>query len=118
VSIYKTSDAGGNWVQLNTPAIGTPAISALPLPLVVSPDNPEIVYSGSRGSGILRSSDSGATWDTVNNGLSAREIRALVIDPHAPGKIYAGADSGTDAFIAKLDTTTSSLVYSSYLGGA
>jgi len=116
-SIYKSIDAGGNWVQLNTPAIGTPAISALPLPLAVSPDNPEVVYTGSRGLGILRSNDGGATWDTVNNGLSARDIRALVIAPNAPGKIYAGADSGTDAFIAKLDTTTSSLVYSSYLGG-
>src|SRR5262245_61049018 len=116
-SIYKTIDAGANWVQLITPAIGTPAISALPLPLAVSPDNPEVVYTGSRGLGILRSNDGGETWDTVNNGLSARDIRALVIDSNAPGKVYAGADSGTDAFIAKLDTTTSSLVYSSYLGG-
>ena len=42
--------------------------------------NPEVVYTGSRGLGILRSNDGGATWDTVNNGLSARDIRALVID--------------------------------------
>jgi len=116
-SIYKTIDAGGNWVKLNTPAIGTPAISALPLPLAVSPDNPEVVSTGSRGLGILRSNDGGATWNSVNNGLGARDIRGLVIDSNAPGKVYAGADSGTDAFIAKLDTTTSSLVYSSYLGG-
>jgi uncharacterized repeat protein (TIGR01451 family) len=117
VSIYKTIDAGGNWVQLNTPVIGAPANSVLPLPLAVSPDNPEVVYTGSRGLGILRSNDGGATWDTVNNGLSARDIRALVIGSNAAGKIYAGADSGTDAFIAKIDTTTSSLAYSSYLGG-
>jgi len=116
-SIYKTINAGGNWVQLNTPAIGVPANSALPLPLAVSPDNPEVVYTGSRGLGIFRSNDGGATWNTVNNGLSARDVRALVIDSNAPGKVYAGADSGNDAFIAKIDTTTSSLVYSSYLGG-
>src|SRR5262249_38067206 len=38
-AIYKTVDAGCNWIQLNTPAIGTPPNSLLPLPLAVSPDN-------------------------------------------------------------------------------
>src|SRR5262249_45434256 len=71
----------------------------------------------SRGLGILRSNDGGTTWNIINNGLGAKDIRALAIDSNSPEKVYAGAFSGPEAFIAKLDTTTSSLVYSSYLGG-
>ena len=83
----------------------------------MAPENAEVVYAGSQSSGIFRSNDGGATWNTVNNGLKAIDIRAIVIDPNSPERIYAGADSGTEAFVAKLDATGSSFVYSSYLGG-
>jgi hypothetical protein len=116
-SMFKTTNSGGNWVQLNAPAIGAPQTSLLPLPLTVAPDNAEVVYAGSRGSGIFRSNDGGASWNPVNNGLEAIDIRAILIDPNSPERIYAGADSGTEAYVAKLDATASSIVYSSYLGG-
>ena len=116
-TIFKSINAGGSWAQPNGQPIG-PQFSQLPLPLVVAPDNPEVVYVGSQNSGIFRSNDGGATWNTVNNGLNARNIRAIVIDPNAPERVYAGVDSGTEAFIAKLDTTASSFIYSSYLGGS
>src|SRR5262245_55643035 len=116
-TVFKSIDAGGSWVQLNSQPIA-PQFLQLPLPLVVAPDNPEVVYLGSQSSGIFKSNDGGATWNTVNNGLNARDIRAIVIDPNAPERVYVGADGGTEPFIAKLDTTASSFIYSSYLGGS
>ncbi|MCI0664148.1 MAG: FG-GAP-like repeat-containing protein, partial [Acidobacteria bacterium] len=113
--IFKSINAGANWVSLSTPAIGI--FSSFPWPLVVSPVDPDVVYVGSRSMGIFRSNDGGATWNTINNGLSASDIRALAIDTNSPEKLYAGSDSGSEAFIAKLDATGSSFVYSSYLGG-
>jgi uncharacterized protein (TIGR03437 family) len=113
--IYKSINAGASWSPLDTPAIGI--FSSLPWPLVVAPDNPDVVYVGSRSFGIFRSNDGGATWNTVNNGLNASDIRALAIDHNSPGRIYAGSESGSEAFVAKLDATGSSFVYSSYLGG-
>jgi uncharacterized protein (TIGR03437 family) len=114
-AMFKSINAGANWFALSTPSLG---VLSFPWPLVVAPDNPDVVYVGSRNFGIFRSNDGGATWNRVNNGLNASDIRALVIDHSSPGRVYAGSDSGTDAFVAKLDASGSSLVYSSYLGGA
>jgi uncharacterized repeat protein (TIGR01451 family) len=114
-TIFKSINAGANWSLLNTPAIGI--FSPFPWPLVVSPDNPDVVYVGSRSSGIFRSNNGGVSWDTVNNGLNARDIRAIAIDPDSPARFYAGSESGDEAFVAKLDATGSSFLYSSYLGG-
>jgi uncharacterized repeat protein (TIGR01451 family) len=116
--ICKTTNSGGNWVQLNTPLIGIPPFSQLSSPLVVAPDNSEVVYFGTQSSGMFRSNNGGATWNTINNGLNSRAIRAIVIDLDSPTRIYAGGDSGNDAFIAKLDATASSFVFSSYIGGS
>ncbi|HEX7252316.1 MAG TPA: hypothetical protein VF376_05490, partial [Thermoanaerobaculia bacterium] len=49
--------------------------------LAVDPSSPSTIYVGT-GSGILKSVDSGSTWEPVNEGLSLNiQINALVIDP-------------------------------------
>jgi uncharacterized repeat protein (TIGR01451 family) len=113
-TLYKSVNAGADWSPLPALAIG---ISSFPWPLVVSSDDPDVVYIGSQNSGIFKSTDGGATWNTVNNGLHSSNIRALAIDHDSSGRIYAGSDGSTEAFVAALDATDSSFVYSSYLGG-
>src|SRR5205823_10046584 len=57
-------------------------------------------------------------WTAVNNGLSGLSITALVIDPADPSTLYASTVGGaSDAFVTKIDTSGSRLVYSTYLGG-
>jgi hypothetical protein len=57
------------------------------LSLAQDPSAPEIVYAGTRGGGIFKSVNGGATWR--NTGVTRREVRALVID--APSRsLYAG----------------------------
>ncbi|MCI0663511.1 MAG: FG-GAP-like repeat-containing protein, partial [Acidobacteria bacterium] len=114
-TIFKTTNAGASWFQLNTPEIGPPII--LRVPLVVAFDNPQVVYVGSRNSGLFRSDDGGINWNTINNGMHAKDTRALAIDPNSPGRIYTGAFNSTEAFVAKLNNTGSSFIYSSYIGG-
>lgn len=58
--------------------------------LVYDPVNPNIVYAGTWGSGMYRSSDGGATWRVINNGLDNLYINSLAIDPVQPQTIYAG----------------------------
>jgi ligand-binding sensor domain-containing protein len=55
----------------------------------------EDIWIGTRGAGILRSSDNGNTWNAINSGLPANPyptIRSLAAD--ANGSILAGTNSG------------------------
>jgi photosystem II stability/assembly factor-like uncharacterized protein len=93
--VWKTTDYGLTWVPMfddqPTQSIGTVA---------VAPSDPNIVYAGSGeglqrpdlsvGDGIYRSSDAGKTWQHL--GLrEARQIAAVIIDPHDPNRLFVAA---------------------------
>ncbi len=48
-----------------------------------------VIYASTYSKGVFRSSDSGATWDSVNAGLPGRDIRAFGT---VAGKVFAGAE--------------------------
>jgi photosystem II stability/assembly factor-like uncharacterized protein len=56
--------------------------------LAADPNNPNIIFAGTQGEGLLRSKDMGATWQAA--GLAAQIIKALAVSPHNPNTIYAG----------------------------
>lgn len=53
--------------------------------MVSSPDN--ILYAGTYGAGVYRSTDDGATWSSLNNGLSSLNISDITVD--STGNVYA-----------------------------
>jgi photosystem II stability/assembly factor-like uncharacterized protein len=61
--------------------------------LVVSPDNPDLLYLGTSDGQIFRSTDAAATWHRLKPGLGkpGLSIDSLVIDTHNTKVIYAGA---------------------------
>jgi photosystem II stability/assembly factor-like uncharacterized protein len=56
--------------------------------LAADPLNPEIIYAGTQGHGVLRSNDRGKTWRSV--GLAGQIVKALAISRTQPGTVYAG----------------------------
>lgn len=70
--------------------------------LAVHPIDPNTVMIGSEGNGIFRSTDGGATWTWLKNGLFYQtmsvceypEIYELIFDKNDPTKIYAATTSG------------------------
>lgn len=56
--------------------------------LAADPHNPEAVYAGTRGDGVLRSTDGGQTWEAA--GLPGRIVKALAVSRIQPNTIYAG----------------------------
>ncbi len=122
--LYKSADGGLTWTGSDT---GMPAnftvyggfnystIQASVKALVVDPSNPNVLYAGfSSGSGIYKSTNGGASWFAVTNGLpqlffaGGRVVGALAVDPHhsqtvfaalgalnnGAGAIYRSADGG------------------------
>jgi photosystem II stability/assembly factor-like uncharacterized protein len=56
--------------------------------LAADPLNPNRVYAGTQGDGILRSDDGGKIWKPV--GMAGQIVKAIAASPHQPGLVYAG----------------------------
>ncbi|HEY6337679.1 MAG TPA: hypothetical protein VIW68_04225 [Candidatus Sulfotelmatobacter sp.] len=87
--VWKTEDGGQVW----KPIFDHEDVSSIGA-VAVSPSNPQIVYVGSgeqtQGDGVYKSTDAGETW--LNIGLrDTHVITSLVIDPHNPDVVLAGA---------------------------
>ncbi|MGZ8239169.1 MAG: WD40/YVTN/BNR-like repeat-containing protein [Methylobacter sp.] len=57
----------------------------------MTPLKPSTVYAAGGGS-LYKSTNSGASWQAVNAGLSGLAITTLVIDPLNPATLYAGGE--------------------------
>jgi hypothetical protein len=75
------------------------------------------VYACRSDSGISKSTDGGLNWTLT--GLSYSSVNSLVVDRLAPANLYAGVSvfGNADAFVTRLNSSGSELIYSTYLGG-
>lgn len=114
-TINKSTNGGSSWAPLNnTAAFGL--INAM----VADRSNPSNLYVGTVGNGVIKTSDGGNSWTPVNNGLWSGIIRVLAADPSNSATLYAGGSDvalATDAFVTKLNSSGSDLLFSTYLGG-
>jgi photosystem II stability/assembly factor-like uncharacterized protein len=56
--------------------------------LAQDPLQPEVVYAGTQGNGVLRSVDQGKTWQP--SGLGGQIVKTLAVSRIQPGTVYAG----------------------------
>jgi len=92
-AIYKSTDAGQTWHRTGRPG------SRLPLSccgdsmdtLASDPGNPQTVYAGV-GQTVFVTTDGGAAWKPMANGLPGKAVTSLAADPRQPGTLYASAD--------------------------
>src|SRR5579884_1179836 len=79
--------ANRSWSQLDLSGVRITA-------LAVSPSSPNVIFAGTSGQGIFRSTDRGATWQAVNSGLGSLFVNSLSIDPTNPSIILAATGRG------------------------
>jgi photosystem II stability/assembly factor-like uncharacterized protein len=94
--LLHSTDGGATWVERLTPAMPSSS-SHYPLyALGVHPLQPAVVVAGTAG-GILRSADSGATWEYVVGSRSVG-VKAIVFHPTQPDTVFAGVvDRNSDS---------------------
>ena len=56
--------------------------------LAADPFDPQVIYAGTQGDGLVRSADRGQTWQPA--GLAGQVVKAVAASPHQPGLLYAG----------------------------
>ena len=90
--LWKSTDNGRTWRKAGSFGL----LDGL-LDLVADPFDPKTLYAATKQQGVLRSRDSGATWQLVNAGLAAggrHEISKLVAHPTERGRFFAMAADG------------------------
>ena len=62
--------------------------------LTIAPTQPSTLYVGVNSTGVLKSTDGGASWAPANNGLIAAGpyVSAFGVDPSTADTVYAATD--------------------------
>ncbi len=108
--LFKSTDGGSNWTMARAQG-GR---------VVFDPQNPSTIYLLTSFDGLLKSTNGGQSWSPINNGLTYLMVSALVVNPARPSTIYVGSQiypSGDAAFVTKLNSSGSALIYSTLLDG-
>ena len=94
--VSKSTDGGVTWVNARV-ATGVST-------LAIDPQDQDTVYAATYSSGVLKSTNGGASWSSVNSGLPFNKasdgssylywVRALVVDPQNSNTVYAGTAGG------------------------
>src|SRR5260370_31071415 len=71
--VFKTVNGGQNWNDISASLADIPVNA-----LVVDPDIPDTLYIG-HDAGVMVSTDAGATWSTLGNGLPRVVVTSLVL---------------------------------------
>lgn len=89
--------------------------------VAIYPADSNIVYAGSWGGGVYRSTDRGRTWAWSSFGLTNTIIVSLAVDPTNPdvayagtykGKLYKTIDGGQSWFLSSQGIQEEAIVYS------
>jgi len=91
--IFKTTDSGASWALINT-GLGNGDVNVI----AIDPTDPTRLYAGLSHSpvtyreeiGVYMSSDSGASWSQMNEGIGNIPVYDFAIDPVTPTNLYAG----------------------------
>lgn len=89
--VYKSTDAGENWISLNagSPAIMENPTDFSPFSISISQKRPDTLYVGMKDS-VLFSLDGGQTWlNRTGNLPQTADMRIIANDPENPNRVYA-----------------------------
>lgn len=101
--IFRSGSGDGDWVRVHS-GLTSPAVTALAIfqrelqiaePVVAHRTRVEYettLYAGTGTAGVFRSTDSGATWRSINAGLTGLSVAVLLVD--RAGAVYAATAEG------------------------
>ena len=81
--LYKSTDGGSTWVRQT-------GADVIVNDVYVDPNHPQHVLLATDRGGVLRSEDSGMTFQPSNDGFTLRQVVAYAADQRDPAQLYVG----------------------------
>jgi hypothetical protein len=81
-------------LELAWDELGPGNIGGRTMALAIDPRDGDVLYAGTAGGGIWKTTNGGADWRPLQADLANFRIAALAIDPLSPDTIYAGTGAG------------------------
>ena len=96
--LYKSTDGGTTWLRMTG---GDVIVNDV----YVDPNQPQHVLLATDRGGVLRSEDSGVTFQASNEGFTLRQVVAFAADSRDPAQLYVGVvnDKGSGGVFASSD---------------
>jgi hypothetical protein len=108
--INKSTNGGTSWTPLtiDVPNAGVTAMVA----------TSSAIYAAINSNGIIKTTNGGGSWTNSINGLWTSAVVSLVKHPTDSTTLYAGTggNGAPDAFVTKLNSVGSGLLFSTLLG--
>ena len=82
--ILRTTDGGNTWQSSGLEGMDVPVVA-------IDAKNSNVVYGGTNGQGVFKSTDYGATWSPRQNGLHATNVSDLVVSSGNTQELFASA---------------------------
>jgi photosystem II stability/assembly factor-like uncharacterized protein len=96
--IFQSEDGGKNWKLVSGSqenGWGPPGIRAgFPIDFQADPQNSDRIFANAYGGGNFLSVDGGKTWSDASRGYTGAQVRAVVVAPGQPARVFAAARSG------------------------
>ena len=110
--LYKSTDGGATWLRMT----GSDVIVN---DVYVDPNQPQHILLATDRGGVLRSEDSGVSFQSSNEGFTLRQVVAFAADQRDPSQLYVGVvnDKEVGGVFASKDGGVKWQQMSSGLGG-
>ena len=100
-TVYRSSDGGAEWTNLNDGNLG--AASGAIKGLVILPGNPAVLFVGALN-GVFQSTNGGSSWSRVDHGMVYRHLGGIGLSNN--GRTLYGPTLGGGMYVAVVDATT------------
>ncbi|MEI6125127.1 MAG: YCF48-related protein, partial [Pseudomonadota bacterium] len=88
VNIYKSTNSGSSWTQINR-KLSTTVVNCF----AFNPNDASSMFAGTSTLAVLKSNNGGQSWTESNEGITNYLVRAMAVNP-ASSNVYAGTSSG------------------------